>query len=77
MLGTAARWLQACWRVALPCALLAWAAVAQAAAPGTGFVDKLEVRPEQRQLVVTGWAAPANPGVFATNAIVRVGGEEI
>jgi len=77
VLGTAARWLQACWRVALPCALLAWAAVAQAAAPGTGFVDKLEVRPEQRQLVVTGWAAPANPGVFTTNAIVRVGGEEI
>ncbi|MEO8249617.1 MAG: hypothetical protein ABI589_09615, partial [Burkholderiales bacterium] len=48
-----------------------------AASSGSGVLEAARLIPEQRQLMVAGWAAPERPGLFVTNLIVRIGGDTI
>lgn len=53
------------------------AGAAAADAAGAGRVEGAAVEAATRQLLVTGWAAPARPGVFTTNIVIRLGAREI
>lgn len=49
----------------------------EAAAPGEGRLERASYLADRHQLVVAGWAAPAQPGVFTTNLVIRLGPQEI
>ena len=59
---------------------LASFAIAQTASStpaGQGYVDKVHIDPEKRQLTIYGWVASRNPSVFVTNLVLDAGDTEI
>ncbi len=61
----------------LAVATMATAAPANSACSGMGYVERVQVVPDSKELVVTGWAASGQGNVFTTQLIVELGTTEV
>lgn len=46
-------------------------------APGTGYIEAVNLDRKNREITVTGWAGPTKNNVFTTNLIVRIAEHEV